>query len=219
MPRVTRERPIFARVYAGLAGPALERAGVAEYRRRLWSGLSGSVLEVGAGYGANFAHIPREVDRVIAVEPDPGLRAQAQAVAEDLEVPVEVIDGAAEALPVADGSVDAVVWCLTLCSVADPAVALNETRRVLAPGGRVRFFEHGRSPSPGMQRVQRLLDATVWPVLNGGCHTGRDHPGALAAAGFEITDIERFSFPPMRFPFPAGAHALGTAVPNRKDRP
>ncbi|WP_280396585.1 class I SAM-dependent methyltransferase [Nocardia carnea] len=218
MPQRAIRRPVFARAYAGLAGPALERAGAGEYRRRLWAGLSGRVLEVGAGYGANFAYIPSEVERVIAVEPEPRLREQAQAAADGLDVAMEVVDGAAEALPVPDGSVDAVVWCLTLCSVADPAAALAETRRVLAPGGVVRFFEHGRSQSPGMRRVQRVLDATVWPVFNGGCHTGRDHPAALVAAGFEITEVERFVFPPMRFPFPGGEHMLGTAVANGEGR-
>ncbi|MBF6082883.1 methyltransferase domain-containing protein [Nocardia cyriacigeorgica] len=213
MSRQTRRRPVFARVYAGLAGPALERAGADRYRRQLWAGLSGRVLEVGAGYGANFAFIPPEVERAIAVEPEPRLRAQAEEAEAGLGVPVEVMDGVAEALPVSDGSVDAVVWCLTLCSVADPTAALAGTRRVLAPGGVVRFFEHGRSESSGMRRVQRLLDATVWPVFNGGCHTGRDHLGALAAAGFEVIELERFVFPPMRVPFPAGEHMLGTAVP------
>ncbi|MFE3444312.1 class I SAM-dependent methyltransferase [Nocardia sp. NPDC059180] len=209
---------MFARAYAGLAGPALERVGADRYRRQLWAGLSGRVLEIGAGYGANFAFIPPGVERVIAVEPEPRLREQAREAAVGRGAPVEVIDGAAEALPVSNGSVDSVVWCLTLCSVADPAAALAETRRVLAPGGVVRFFEHGRSESAGMRRVQRVLDGTVWPVFNGGCHTGRDHLGALAAAGFEVIEIERFVFPPMRVPFPAGEHILGVAVPKGDER-
>ncbi|WP_280385903.1 class I SAM-dependent methyltransferase [Nocardia wallacei] len=212
MPQQIRRRPVFARVYAGLFEPGLERAGVAEYRRRLLAGLSGRVVEVGAGHGPNFGFYPPEVTRVAAVEPEPLLRARAVRAAEEAPVPVEVIDGAAERLVFGAGEFDAAVACMTLCSVADPAVALAELARVVKPGGRLRFFEHVRSESARIRRVQRAVDATVWPLLVGGCHTGRDLLSALGAAGFTVTEVERFRFPDTAFPSPAAEHVLGTAV-------
>ncbi|MEU3253746.1 class I SAM-dependent methyltransferase [Streptomyces sp. NPDC006997] len=215
MPRQTRSsprsRPVFARFYGGVAGPALERAGVTEHRKRLLAGLSGEVIEIGAGNGLNFPHYPGTVTRLLAVEPEPHLRAGAVRRARDTAVPVEVVDGRAERLPAGDASFDAAVVCLTLCSVADPHAALAELHRVLRPGGRLRFLEHVRADSPAMRRVQRVLDATVWPPLLGGCHVGRDTRSAITAAGFRLTDVEQFSFPDTRLPSPAATHILGTA--------
>ncbi|WP_187683386.1 class I SAM-dependent methyltransferase [Nocardia wallacei] len=210
MPQQVRRRPVFARVYAGLFEPGPERAGVAEHRGRLLAGLSGRVVEVGAGHGPNFGFYPREVTQVVAVEPEPVLRARAVRAAE--AAPVEVIDGAAEQLAFGDGEFDAAVACMTLCSVTDPSVALAEMARVVKPGGRLRFFEHVRPESPRMRRVQRVVDATVWPLLMSGCHTGRDLLSALGAAGFTVTEVDRFRFPDTAFPSPAAEHVLGTAV-------
>ncbi|MEV6110243.1 class I SAM-dependent methyltransferase [Streptomyces sp. NPDC051940] len=209
----TKSRPVFSRFYARVAGPALDRAGAAGMRRRLLAGLSGEVLEIGAGNGLNFPHYPAAVTRVVAVEPEPRLRALARQAAAAAPVPVDVVDGVAERLPAADGSADAVVVCLTLCSVADQAAALREIRRVLRPEGRLRFFEHVQAPTARMRRVQRVADATVWPLLAGGCHTGRDTLGAMRAAGLRVADVERLVFPETRMPFPASFHVLGTALP------
>ncbi|MER5209596.1 class I SAM-dependent methyltransferase [Streptomyces sp. NPDC002838] len=206
-----RSHPLFARFYTKVAGPALDKAGITEHRRRLLSGLTGEVIEIGAGNGLNFPHYPPEVTRVLAVEPEPRLRALAEQAAVTAPVPVEVTDGVAEQLPVEDASFDAAVVCLTLCSVADAHAALTETHRVLRAGGQLRFFEHVRADSPAMRRVQRALDATVWPLLMGGCHTGRDTRSAIAAAGFTITSMEKFAFPETRLPSPAATHILGTA--------
>lgn len=208
--------PVFARVYAKLAAPAMAKAGIDAYRVRLLSGLHGDVVEVGAGNGLNFGHYPDDVKRVYAVEPEPTLREYAKHAAASADhpppVPVEVVDGRAEALPFPDASFDAAVACLVLCSVPDQAVALAEIRRVLRPGGTLRFLEHVRADSARMQGLQRALDLTVWPLIAGGCHTGRDTAAAITAAGFDITDLDRFAFPETRFATPTTTHILGTAV-------
>ncbi|MFG1707998.1 class I SAM-dependent methyltransferase [Nonomuraea sp. M3C6] len=208
---VTREvkHPIFARTWPWMSR-ALERAGMDEHRQALLADLSGQVVEIGAGDGVNFAHYPPAVTRVLAVEPEPRLRERASAAAAAAPVPVEVSAGTAEHLPAADASMDAAVFCLVLCSLPDVDAALAEALRVLKPGGRLRFLEHGRADSAGMVRVQRLLDATIWPRLMGGCHTGRDTPAAIERAGFTIVALERYLFPGVRTPL--SFHTRGTAV-------
>jgi ubiquinone/menaquinone biosynthesis C-methylase UbiE len=201
--------PIFARFYARVSGP-MEQHGMADHRRRLLSGLQGRVLEVGAGNGLNFAHYPDTVAEVIAVEPEAHLRELATAAASRAPVPVRVVDGTAERLPAGDGEVDAGVASLVLCSVADQPRALAELRRVIRPGGELRFLEHVRADTPALARVQRMLDP-VWPLFVGGCHTSRDTLAAIAAAGFEPDRVDRFRFPEGRIPSPTGPHVLGVA--------
>jgi len=202
--------PVFARLYPRMAR-AMERAGMAEHRAALLAGLAGEVVEIGAGSGANFTHYPPTVTRVLAVEPEPHLRAVAQHAAQHAPVPVEVVDGLAEWLPVADGAADAVVCALVLCSIPDQAVALREIRRVLVPNGQFRFLEHVRADTPGMVRVQRFMDATFWPRIAGGCRTGRDTTTAVKQAGFTIERLDQFRMPDIRTP--ASAHVLAVATP------
>lgn len=202
--------PLFARFYAGLSA-AMDR-GYAEYRRRLLAGLSGRVIEVGAGNGLNFAHYPESVTDVVAVEPEPYLRARASRNVTQALVPVRVVAGVAERLPGGDGSFDAAVVSLVLCSVDDQARVLHEIRRVVRPGGQLRFFEHVQADTPLLQRTQRVLDRTVWPHVAGGCHTARDTSRAIEAAGFRIVEIERFRVPQGRLAQPTSPHVLGTAL-------
>jgi len=203
--------PLFARYYAW-ACPRMEKVGYGARRAQLVAGIGGRVLEVGAGNGMNFGHYPPEVVAVLAVEPEPHLRALAEARAKEASVPVEVVAGTADDLPAAAGSFDAVVVSLVLCSVADVPAALAEMRRVLKPGGELRFFEHVRASTPGLARVQRVLDATIWPALGAGCHAHRDTRRAIEAAGFTITDLAELRIPETGIPSPTSPHILGTAT-------
>ncbi|WFF03850.1 class I SAM-dependent methyltransferase [Micromonospora sp. WMMD964] len=187
--------PVFARVYERLS-VAMDRAGTAAYRRDLVAGLSGRVIEIGAGNGLMFPHYPPAVTEVVAVEPERRLRAAAERAASTAPVPVRVVNGLADRLPGGDGEFDAAVVALVLCTVPDQATALAEVRRVLRPGGELRFFEHVAAEKPsGLQRTQRLLDATVWPRLFAGCHTSRDTLAAITTAGFVVEEVRRFRFP------------------------
>jgi ubiquinone/menaquinone biosynthesis C-methylase UbiE len=203
--------PLFARCYARLA-EAAERMGAAEIRQRLLTGLTGRVIEIGAGTGADFAHYPPSVAEVLAVEPEAYLRGRAATAAETAPVPVTVVDGVADRLPAAEGSFDAAVASLVLCSVPDLGTALAEIRRVLRPGGRLHFWEHVIADTRGLARLQAALDRSrVWPALAGGCHAARDTGAAIEAAGFAIESLESFRFPE-RGIFPTAQQILGVAV-------
>lgn len=203
--------PLFARYYARLSVVAETRAGMAGVRRRLLGGLSGRVIEVGAGNGLNFAHYPGTVSEIVAIEPERELRTLAVEAALRARVPVDVAPGAAEALPVKSEAFDAAVLSLVLCSVRDVPRALAELRRVLRPGGEVRFFEHGRGGGRVMHLTQRALDRTVWPPLAGGCHVARDPVGALREAGFELGPYRRMLMPDKGPALPTSYCVMGTA--------
>jgi ubiquinone/menaquinone biosynthesis C-methylase UbiE len=190
----------------------MDAGGMAEYRQRALAGLTGSVIEVGAGNGLNFAHYPREVTRVLAIEPAPYLRGIAAEKAGSPGGVIEVQDGVAERLPAADCAFDAAVATLVLCSVADQRAALREIHRVVRPGGQFRFMEHVQADAPGLRRVQRLLDATVWPPLCGGCHVSRDTLSVITGLGFTVTRSEAFRFPVTQIPLPASPHVWGIAI-------
>lgn len=200
--------PVFARVYAALS-PQAERGGVGAHRDEALEGLRGRVVEVGAGTGLNFGHYPPGVTEVVAVEPEPHMRRRAEAAARRAPVPVSVVDAVADELPLPDGSYDAAVASLVLCTVPDQARALAELRRVLRPGGELRFYEHvvaDGGPRAALQR--RVDDWGIWPRLAGGCHAGRDTGAAIEAAGFRIERLRRFEFGPTPLTVP---HVIGVA--------
>lgn len=203
--------PLFARYYARASVNAETRMGMGAVRDRLLAGLSGRVIEIGAGNGLNFGHYPRTVSEVVAIEPERSLRQLAVEAALRSEVPVDVVPGAAEALPVKSEAYDAAVISLVLCSVRDVPRALAEARRVLRPGGMVRFFEHGRGGGRIMHVTQRALDRTLWPPLNGGCHLARDPIAALRAAGFELGPYRRVMMPEHGPTLPTSYCVLGAA--------
>lgn len=203
-------RPRFARMYIRAARNA-EQRGATEHRRRLLAGLSGTVLELGAGHGLNFPHYPATVTEIIAIEPEPSLRARAVDAAVSARTPVRVLAGVANELPLDDESVDAAVTSLVLCSVPDQQSALAELHRVLRPGGELRFYEH---VIPRCQPKRLLLQVAdhsgLWPTIAGGCHPARDTTAAIERAGFQITSNDRIMFAASRLE-PAIPHILGIA--------
>jgi ubiquinone/menaquinone biosynthesis C-methylase UbiE len=204
-PRPVRH-PVFARVYVRVGH--LMDAEIGDHRRRLLAGLTGRVLEVGAGNGLNFPHYPATVTEVLAIEPEPYLRRLAMAAASQAPAPIRVVDGTAEALPADDATFDGVVASLVLCTVTDPDQALAEVRRVLRPGGRLRFYEHVRATDPRLARWQDQLERP-WGWLVGGCHPNRDTVAAITAAGLQVVQLDRFdlqAMPPLARP-----HVLGVA--------
>ena len=203
-------RPRFARMYLRSAAGA-EQRGATEHRRRLLEGLSGTVVEIGAGHGLNFALYPPEVTEVIAIEPEPTLRSQAETAADSAKVPIRVLAGVADALPLEDESADAAVASLVLCSVPDQHRALAEIRRVLRPDGELRFYEHVIPRCQPKRLLLQVLDRSgIWPAIAGVCHPARDTTEAIRQADFEIEEIERFGFAAQRFE-PLIPHILGTA--------
>ena len=203
-------RPRFARMYLKAAARA-DRRGATQHRRALLQDLTGRVLEVGAGNGLNFAHYPPTVTEVVAIEPEPTLRAIAQQAAAGAPVPVTVRAGTADALALADGEMDAAVASLVLCSVPDQARALSELHRVLRPGAELRFYEHVIARCQPMRTILRLADHSgQWPAIAGGCHPARDTSAAIGAADFTIERCERFGFRASALE-PSVPHILGIA--------
>jgi ubiquinone/menaquinone biosynthesis C-methylase UbiE len=205
----TIRNPLFSRIYPGISAKGEER-GAREHRDRLLGGLSGEVIEVGAGHGINFPLYPQSVTRLLAVEPEERLLALAREAAREAPVPIEVVPGLAEELPAEDGSFAAAVVSLVLCTVRDQDRAIAELRRVLRPRGELRFYEHVIAHNRLGAGLQRLADATVWPYVAGGCHMSRDTQAALERAGFSVESVERFPFSPSPI-VPRTPHLIGTA--------
>ena len=163
-----------------------------EQRTRIVPQARGQVLELGVGGGLNLAfYDPATVTRVTGVDPSAELRALAQAAPRPESLAVEIVAGEGESLPFGDARFDTVLCTFTLCSVRTPSAVLSEARRVLKPGGKFLFCEHGLSPDAGVSRWQRGLEP-VWKRLAGGCHLTRPVSAAVQAAGFRLDDNHRF---------------------------
>lgn len=202
------QHPRFARMYERISAES-ERRGTAKHRDRVLAGLTGRVIEVGAGNGMNFSHYPDTVTEVVAVEPEDHLRGLAERAAAKAPVQVRVLAGHATALPVEGDGFDAAVASLVLCSISDTRAALAEIRRVLKPTGQLCFFEHVRSEKPWFGLLEDAI-APLWSRVGAGCHPNRDTAEAIRAAGFDIEELDRFYYAPLRF-FPSHAHILGRA--------
>jgi SAM-dependent methyltransferase len=202
------DNPFFARLWTRLS--AREPEPIRKLRRENLAGLTGRVLEVGAGTGTNFEFYPSTVSEVVAIEPERRLAVIARKAAERAAVPVTVSTDTVEQFD-AGGRFDAVVCSLVLCSVDDPDHVLRQLFSMLTPGGELRYLEH--VASTGIRAgVQRLADATVWPRLLGNCHTHRDTERSIADAGFEVRDARREWVLPAWLPVPVADTAIGRAV-------
>lgn len=193
MGRDDHQHPLFARLQERRAARD-EARGQAELRRELLVDLTGRVLEVGVGTGLSFAHYPDTVREVLAVEPEDHMRLRATEAAMSAPVPVTVTAGVADDVPAADDSFDAVVVSGVLCSVPDPLRTLGEFRRVLRPGGQLRFYEHVRDAAPWGVLRQELANPW-WRRTHGGCELTRPTWENITTAGFIMTSYRHLRFP------------------------
>lgn len=204
----TVDNPFFAKLWTKLS--AREPESLKRLRRESLTGLSGRVLEVGAGTGTNFEFYPAGVTEVVAVEPELRLAERAREAAARAPVPVTVTTETIERYA-PDEQFDAIVCSLVLCSVDDPDAVLRQLFSRLRPGGELRYLEH--VASEGVRaRIQRLADATVWPRLFGNCHTHRHTERSITAAGFDVQDAHHESVLPAWVPAPVTETAIGRAI-------
>ena len=171
---------------------------------------TGRVLEPGIGTGLNLPYYDRaKVQRVTGVDPALRMHALARRRSQTSGIDVDLVGVSAERLPLADQSHDTVVLTYTLCSIPDPVSALHEMRRVLAPGGRLLFCEHGRAPDESVRRWQKRLQP-AWQCIAGGCQLGRDIPALLKEGGFEVRELDaRY----LQGPRPLAYNYRGVALP------
>ncbi|MBU1374402.1 MAG: class I SAM-dependent methyltransferase [Alphaproteobacteria bacterium] len=184
---------------------------VMKQRAKVVPKAQGRVLELGIGMGLNLSlYDADKVESVTGVDPAAELRTIAEAAPRDPRLAVKVEDGTAEALPFDAASFDCVVCTFTLCSVHTPAAALGEARRVLKPGGRFLYCEHGLAPDPDVAKWQRRIEP-VWKAIAGGCHLTRPVTAAVEAAGFKVERRDSMYIPGTpRF---AGWSEWGEAAP------
>lgn len=185
------------RIYADHVLPwlidrAMRQKMLQPYRARVIGAAEGRVLEIGVGSGLNLPLYRSAANAVVAVEPSPPLLDRARR--QPAQVPIELVEGSAETLPLDDRSIDTVVTTWTLCTIPDPVRALTEARRVLRSGGALLFVEHGKAPEPGVARWQDRLDP-LWSRLAGGCHLNRPIDVLIRSAGFRLDRLETSRVP------------------------
>jgi len=203
---------VFAWAYAHVAARAEAGDGSLERRRAGVGQARGRVVEIGAGTGLNLPHYDLgRVTELLATEPDPHMFRRLARALPSATVPAGLRRASAEALPVADGWADTVVSWLVLCSVPDPATAIAEIGRVLAPDGMLIVCEHVRAEDPGLARWQEWL-GPAWRRFGAGCRPDRDSAGSIEAGGFVWDEIERFDVPRRGLARP---HIRGVARPAR----
>jgi len=184
---------------------------IQEVRQRIIPLAQGAVLEIGVGPGVNFVHYdaPR-VSRVYALEPNPGMIRLAEQQRRQTQVKIEFLDLPGERIPLPDGSVDTVVSTFTLCTIPGVLAAIQGIGRVLKPGGKFIFFEHGLSPDLQVQRWQRWSEPIPHYVFEG-CHLTRDIPSLIKSGGFQMEQMETGYLAP--FPKSWTYCFWGTAIP------
>ena len=179
------------------------------YRQRVVQDAHGRVLEIGVGSGLNLPLYGERVRQVTGLDPSPRLLSMARRAQAGSRVPFELIEASAEAIPLANESIDTVVSTWTLCSIPDALAALREMRRVLRPAGELRFIEHGRAPEATVRLWQDRL-TPAWKRLAGGCHLNRPIRELLEDAGFRV---ERMDTGYMKGPKPMTFMYEGQARP------
>jgi ubiquinone/menaquinone biosynthesis C-methylase UbiE len=197
------------RVLPHLVNMSMKQVNFEPYRRRVAGAAQGQVLEIGVGSGINLA-LYTSATHVVGLDPSARLLSMARAAAGARSRSIELVEGTAEAIPLADRSVDTVVTTWTLCSIPDLPKALNEVRRVLRPTGRLLFAEHGLAPEPNVVRWQNRL-TPLWKRIGGGCHLNRPIDKMISSAGFRLVTLETgyTNGPrPMTFMYEGEAHPL-----------
>ncbi len=180
---------------------AMQNRELVPFRRRLGGVASGRVLEIGIGSALNLPFYAPEVSEVIGVDPSPALVSIARKRQSGLPFRFEVIEGTGERLPLEDASFDTVLTTWSLCSVGDPIQVLLEARRVLRPGGKLLFAEHGQAPDAGVKWWQDTL-TPAWKHIAGGCHLNRKIDDLIGSAGFRLAGLRTCYLPgpkPMTF--------------------
>jgi ubiquinone/menaquinone biosynthesis C-methylase UbiE len=162
-----------------------------ELRARVCAGLSGEVVEIGFGTGLNLPHYPATVTRIAAVEPSQLCVRIAQPRIAESPVPVSLVGVSGESLALPSAAYDAAVSTWTLCTISDVEAALSEIRRVLRPGGRFHFVEHGHAPEASVARWQRRIEP-VWKRIAGGCHLSRPIGELIERAGLRLDRLDTF---------------------------
>ncbi len=177
------------RILPHLINLSMRQRNLLAFRRRVIPAAEGRVLEIGIGSGLNLPLYTDGARHVVGLDPSPKLLAMARKAVDKAPVPVEFLEGSAEAIPLDDGSIDTVVTTWTLCTIPQPGRALGEMRRVLKPDGRLLFVEHGRSPDENIRRWQDRLNP-LWKRIGGGCHLNRAIDELVGGAGFRIERLE-----------------------------
>ena len=197
------------RILPWLLDLAMSAKPITYQRKKVVPLAQGRVLEIGLGAGQNLAfYDPAKVSHVWGLEPSAEMRARALKRAKDAKFSLEFLDLKAEEIPLEDKAADTVLVTYTLCTIPDVVRALKGMRRVLKPGGRLIFCEHGRAPDTYVSKWQDRITPT-WRALGGGCHLARPIPELIRQGGFEIEKMEQMYLPSTpRF---AGYNYWGTA--------
>ncbi len=177
------------RILPHLINLAMRQRNLLPYRRRVIPGAEGRVLEIGIGSGLNLPLYGHKTEHLIGLDPSPKLLGMARDATRNATIPVELVEGSAEAIPLDNSSIDTVVTTWTLCSIPNARAALGEMRRVLKPDGRLLFVEHGRSPDDHVRRWQDRL-TPAWKRIGGGCHLNRAINELIEGSGFRIERLD-----------------------------
>ncbi len=209
-PGANFRRWMMAKLYSSVQKPY--EPYIAGRKKTLFTNLSGTVLEIGPGNGANFVHLPESVNRWIGIEPNPHMHAELRKAGEERSIEADFRQVGAEGMEVEDGSVDSVLSTLVLCSVRNPEAVLRDILRVLKPGGRFVFIEHVAAPSGSrLHRLQRLIKPIWWYIADG-CCPDRELGKMIRNSGFTRVTLDEFTAPREAMPGFVSPQISGVAV-------